>query len=117
MNRVLMPLAIIGFTLAANTATAREVDINVTLGGHSSAYANAPHYYPHYPQERHQQTYYPQSHYAPVYPPAYQAEVHHPPYPRAHVVVSPHHEYRPQWDEHGSRGYGRSGHHSRGRDH
>lgn len=108
MNRILMPLAIIGLTLAANTASAGEVDINVTLG-HASAYANTPYYYP---QQHYQQTYYPQSHYAPVYQPAYQAEVHQQPvYAPAHVVVSPYNEHR------GSRGYGGGGHHSRGGDH
>ena len=107
MNRITMLLAILGLTIAANTAIAGEVDINVTLG-HSPAYANAPHYYP-------QQTYYPQSHYAPVYQPAYQAEVHHQPvYPPAHVVVSPYNEHRPQWD---SRGYGGRGHYSRSSEH
>lgn len=104
MNRIFMLLAIIGLPLAANTATAGEVDINVSLG-HSPAYANAGYYYP-------QQTY------APVYRPAYQAEQHYQPaYAPAYVVVAPHHEYRPQRREHGSRGYGGGGHHSRGRDH
>lgn len=109
MNRILMLWAILGLTLAANSASAGEIDFNVTLG--VPAYANTPHYYP-------QQTYYPQSHYAPVYQPAYPAEVHYQPvYPPAHVVVSPHHEYRPQRNEHGSRGYGGRGHYSRGGDH
>lgn len=110
MNRIPILLAILGFTLAASTATAGEVDINVTLG-HSPAYAAVPQHYP-------QPTYYPQSNYAPVYRPAYQPEVHYQPvYQPAHVVVSPHHEYRPQRGEHGSRGYDGRGHRSRGGDH
>lgn len=108
MNRILMPLSIIGLTLAVNTASAGEVDINVTLG-HASAYADTPYYYP---QQHYQQSYYPQPHYTPVYQPVYQAEVHHQPvHPPAHVIVSPHNEYR------GSRAYGGGGHLSRGRGH
>lgn len=104
MKRIFMLLGIAGSSLAANAASAGEVDFNISLG-HSPAYVEAaPYYSP--------------PHYAPMYQPAYQAEVHYPPaYAPAHVIVSPQHEYRPRWNDHGSRGYGGGGHYSRGGNH